>query len=79
MYTNNSEVPQQYQLMQGYIKFDGENWMNYPGILALAYGFPSLCLNIRVIILLITKRKTKEFSSSFFMLFIIAVIMVRLF
>ena len=52
------------------------HWKNNAAFLSLAYGVPTLALNIRVVSMLFLNRKREEFSSQFYTLFIIATILV---
>lgn len=52
------------------------HWYNVTATSALVYGVITLLLNLRVYTVLIGNRKKKEFSSSFFVVFIIASVLV---
>jgi hypothetical protein len=52
-------------------------WRNVSGIAALAYGVPSLLLNLRIYTVILKNRKRKDFSSTFFRVFLIASIVVN--
>uniref|UniRef100_A0A914EBD0 Serpentine receptor class gamma n=1 Tax=Acrobeloides nanus TaxID=290746 RepID=A0A914EBD0_9BILA len=52
-------------------------WYNITATTALVYGIPSLLLNIRIYTLLFMYRKKKEFSSPFYVVFVIASVVVR--
>uniref|UniRef100_A0A914E9S8 Serpentine receptor class gamma n=1 Tax=Acrobeloides nanus TaxID=290746 RepID=A0A914E9S8_9BILA len=54
-------------------------WKNYITPITLAYGLPLLCLNARVIWVLMKNRKKEELNSSFYMVFVLASITDSLF
>ena len=51
------------------------NWYNITAITAIVYGLLTLLVNVRVYIVLLKNRK-KEFSSSFYAVWIVASIVV---
>lgn len=69
------------QTMQKFALNEGINAYekNLMAILSLTYGIPLILLNILVIVKLFMNRKKEDFSSPFYVLFIMATILVRTF
>ena len=53
-------------------------WYSTTAITAMTYGLLTLLLNFRVYTVLLKNRKMKEFSSTFYTVFIIASVVVRI-
>ena len=53
-------------------------WYNTTVITAMTYGLLTLLVNFRVYIVLLKNRKMKDFSSTFYTVFIIASVTVRI-
>jgi hypothetical protein len=53
-------------------------WYNITATAALLYGLLTILVNVRVYVVILKNRKKNEFSSSFYVVFIIATIVVLL-
>ena len=78
---NNAEFVANYCLEAQLLRISTKRnalWYNTTAITAMTYGLLTLLVNFRVYTVLIKNRKMKDFSSTFYTVFIIASIVVRI-